>query len=83
MSTNASCTTSPRQRKVKFANPIVTLVNYRPYTEECDIPKLYFQEEELDELEWDREICPRDQFECFIDDKGLGISVDHCFAAHE
>ena len=69
-------------KKVKFANPVVTLVNYRPYTDACDIPFLYFQEEELEELEWDREMDSGDQFECFIL-SGLAISVDHRVAAHE
>jgi hypothetical protein len=70
-------------KKVKFANPVVTLVNYRPYTDACDIPFLYFQEEELEELEWDREMDSGDQFECFIDSRGLAISVDYRVAAHE
>ena len=71
------------ERNVRFANPVVTLVNYRPYTEACDIPFLYFQEEELEELEWDREMDSGDQFECFIDSRGLAISVDYRLAAHE
>lgn len=82
MSTSEAITFS-LAKKVRFANPAVTLVNYRPYTEACDIPSLYFQEEELEELEWDREMDSGDQFECFIDSKGLAISVDYRVAAQD
>ena len=79
----AEASASSRAKKVKFSTPIITLVNYRPYTEACDIPLLYFQEEELDELEFDRKMDPGDQFECFIDARGMAVSVDHRVATQE
>ena len=83
----SSSSATRRGKSVRFAAPIVTLVKYRPYTEESEIPVLYFQEEELDELEWDREMDPGDAFECSLDDIGddelglLSVSVDHCVVA--
>lgn len=83
----ASSVRSPPRKNVHFAAPIVTLVKYRPYTEEAEIPLLYFQEEELDELEFDREMVLGDQFECSMiaanEEAGLSVSIDHCVAADE
>jgi len=79
----------PRRKNVHFAAPIVTLVKYRPYTEEAEIPLLYFQEEELDELEFDREMVLGDQFECSMivaannKEAGLSVRIAHCVAADE
>jgi len=56
---------------VRFAEPIVTDVRHRPYTRPEDIEKLYFIEEELDELEWDRANVEGDQFEVALK-KGEG-----------
>lgn len=49
--------------RVRFTEPLVTDVTYRPYTDPEDIEKLYFIEEELNELEWDRQTVADDQYE--------------------
>lgn len=52
--------------RVQFTEPLVTQVSYRPYTDPEDIEKLYFVEEELNELEWDRQTVADDQFEVIM-----------------
>jgi hypothetical protein len=54
-------------KRVRFSDCLVTSVHHRPYTEECDIEKLYFVEEELDTLEWDRATTEPHQFEVHFD----------------
>ena len=60
-------TTAPHKAtRVHFTEPLVTQVSYRPYTDPEDIEKLYFVEEELNELEWDRQTVADDQFEIIM-----------------
>jgi hypothetical protein len=65
----------PKRKSVRFANPTVTMVQYRPYTEEEDIPKLYFQEEELENFECDREEDEGFQVECLVDSADLTVRI--------
>lgn len=53
----------------------MTKVNYRPYTPQSEIAVLYFQEEELEELECDRETVSGDQFECQFDEMALAVHI--------
>ena len=62
-------------RRVWFAQPLVTLVQYRPKTELSEIEELYFQEEELDELEYDRETTELDQFELIAQDEFTSVAI--------
>ena len=59
-------TTPHKATRVHFTEPLVTRVTYRPYTDPEDIEKLYFVEEELNELEWDRQTVADDQFEVIM-----------------
>jgi len=61
---------------VRFAQPMVTEVRHRPYTKPEDVEKLFFIEEELDELEWDRANVDGDQFELVCDDD-VGVSITY------
>ena len=63
------------KRNVRFAAPLVTKINYRPYTPQSEIAVLYFQEEELEELECDRETVTGDQFECQFDEMALAVHI--------
>jgi hypothetical protein len=51
------------EKRVRFSRPLVTEIRHRPYTRAEDIEKLYFIEEELEELELDRATVDGDQFE--------------------
>ena len=62
-------------KQVRFATTLVTKINYRPYTPQSQIAVLYFQEEELEELEWDREMVTGDQFECQLDEMQLAVRI--------
>lgn len=62
--------------KVRFTDPMVTKVSYRPYTDPEDIDELYFDEDELNELEWDRQTVADDQYEVTITG-GRGIRIAH------
>jgi hypothetical protein len=62
-------------KNVRFAAPLVTKVHYRPYTPQSEIAMLYFQEEELEELECDRETVTGDQFECQFDEMALAVHI--------
>ena len=62
-------------KQVRFASTLVTKVNYRPYTPQSEIAVLYFQEEELEELECDRETVSGDQFECQFDEMALAVHI--------
>jgi hypothetical protein len=66
---------APPRREVRFAAPLVTQVTYRPYTEPEDIALLYFQEEELEALECDREEVSGDQFECQYDEAVMTVRI--------
>jgi hypothetical protein len=68
-------TTAAPRREVRFAAPLVTQVTYRPYTEPEDIALLYFQEEELEALECDREEVSGDQFECQYDEAVMTVRI--------
>ena len=63
------------KKSVRFAATLVTKVNYRPYTPQSEIAVLYFQEEELEELECDRETVTGDQFECQFDEMALLVHI--------
>jgi len=63
-----------KRRGVRFSNPIVTSITLRPYTRREDIPKLFFDQDELDILEIDRENrIPEEQVECVASE----INDDH------
>lgn len=63
-------------KAVRFAEPLVTDVRHRPYTRPEEKEKLFFVEEELDELEWDRATVDGDQFELAIDSSRIGFGAD-------
>jgi hypothetical protein len=62
-------------KTVRFAAPLVTKINYRPYTPQSEIAILYFQEDELEEFECDRETVSGDQFECQYDESALAVHI--------
>lgn len=66
---------SPPKKSVRFADQLVSQVTYRPYTPQEDIPLLYFQEEELESLEWDRETVSGEQFECQYDEAVMMVRI--------
>jgi hypothetical protein len=66
---------APQRKEVRFAATLVTQVTYRPYTEPEDIALLYFQEEELEALECDREEVSGDQFECQYDEAVMTVRI--------
>lgn len=63
------------KKNVRFTAPLVTKIHYRPYTPQSEIALLYFQEEELEELECDRETVMGDQFECQFDEMALAVHI--------
>jgi hypothetical protein len=73
--TDSTFTKKFPRKTVRFAAPLVTKVKYRPFTPQADIAMLYFQEEELEELESDRELVSGDQFECQYDEIGLAVRI--------
>jgi hypothetical protein len=62
---------------VHFASELVTEVHTRPYTELKEIPDLYFIEEEMEILEFDRQTVAEDQFEVFVDPLADRIHISH------
>ena len=70
---------SAKKKSVRFANTIVSEVHHRPYTEEEDIVKLYFAEEELDDYEHDRATTAPEQFELIVrgSDAENGVQVEY------
>jgi len=66
----ANCKRAYRTKKeknlrVKFSDPLVTSTKHRPYTDPEDIPRLFFDQDELDTLEADRRSrLAEDQIEC-------------------
>lgn len=64
-----------KRKTVRFAAPLVTKICYRPYTKQSDVALLFFQEEELEELECDRETVSGDQFECQYDEAIMSVRV--------
>lgn len=71
----AKATSSPKS--VRFADKLVTDVHYRPKTRPEDIEKLYFIEEELDELEWDRQTVEGDVFELVAGDESVSVTYQN------
>lgn len=63
------------KKRVRFATPLVTELYTRPYTDIDDIPNLFFQEEELDQFEQDREDTSADIVECAFVEEVYAISV--------
>jgi hypothetical protein len=61
------------EKRVRFSRPLVTLIRHRPFTAAEDIDKLYFGEDELDELVSDRATVEGDQFELSLvpEEKGM------------
>lgn len=58
-------TKKEKNLKVNFSDPLVTLTKHRPYTDPEDIPRLFFDQDELDTLEADRRgRLAEDQIEC-------------------
>ena len=68
----------PRKRRVQFSRPLVSSLHYRPKTAPEDIELLYFQEDELQDWEDDRETTPSERFEVTITDdvERVNISAD-------
>ncbi|CAB9504806.1 expressed unknown protein [Seminavis robusta] len=68
-----------KQRKsVRFTEPLVTCQYFRPKTRPEDVSLLYFDEDELELLEEDRENTSRDQFEMIaqeLSENRLRISI--------
>lgn len=64
-----------KKHSVRFAAPLVTETRYRPYTDARDIPELFFQEEELDLLEEDRDSDTGDVVECEFVEAVRAVSV--------
>lgn len=59
-------TVAPDTKKVRFAEPLVTQLQFRPRTLRDEISQLFFQEDELEEFELDRETTLQDRFECVV-----------------
>eukprot|EP00977_Amphora_coffeiformis_P019089 scaffold6899_cov183-Amphora_coffeaeformis.AAC.22 len=71
-------TTAPHvATRLRFTEPLVTQVSYRPYTDPEDIEKLYFIEEELNELEWDRQTVADDQYEVIMAPSAKEVHIAH------
>lgn len=65
-----------RRHRVRFAHPAVTVVNVRPFTTPEEKPLLYFDPEELLNLEEDRaNRIPGEQFECIVTPSGSRFNV--------
>jgi hypothetical protein len=62
--------------RVRFTDPMVTKVSYRPYTDPDAIDELFFDEKELNELEWDRQTVADDQYEVTLTG-GRRIRIAH------
>jgi hypothetical protein len=56
------------EKRVRFSSPLITAIRHRPKTKAEDIDKLYFGEDELEELEADRATVDGDQFEMALVD---------------
>lgn len=71
----------PRCRdRVSFAKPLVTAVNFRPFTKPEEIPLLFFNPEELLTLERDRKSrILEEQFECVATPSGEHFHVSITF----
>lgn len=63
------------RKTVRFTAPLITQISYRPYTPQAEIALLYFQEEELEELESDRETVSGDQIECQYDEAVMAVRI--------
>jgi len=75
--TGATPATPHVATRLRFADPLVTRVSYRPYTDPEDIEKLYFIEEELNELEWDRQTVADDQYEVIMTPSAREVQIAH------
>jgi hypothetical protein len=65
-----------RRHRVRFAYPAVTVVNVRPFTTPEEKTLLYFDPEELLNLEEDRaNRIPGEQFECIVTPSGSSFNV--------
>ena len=70
-----SFTGQPR-KCVRFAHPIVTSQKNRPFTEPEDLPLLFFDQDDLEQLETDRNnSIPEEEFECVATPAGKKVSV--------
>jgi hypothetical protein len=66
------------KKSVRFSKPLVTAINYRPKTLPAEVSLLFFDEDELEILEEDRETTSRDQFEMIaqeLSENRLRISI--------
>jgi hypothetical protein len=72
----ATTTLKTGKKTVRFCDPLVTRIKFRPRTKEADKEKLYFCPAELEEFEWDRETTAADQFECIAQEKS-NVAVSH------
>ena len=66
-------------KSVRFSDQLITEVRERPYTDPEDIGKLYFAEEELDELELDRATVEGDQFELIANGTDAKVTISVCY----
>jgi hypothetical protein len=83
-STTIPSTLAPiKKSTIRFSDPLVTQVTFRPWTLEADIEELYFCMEELEELEWDRETTEADQYECIVQEQSSLSSVANVAIAHK
>jgi hypothetical protein len=57
-----------KKKSVQFTHPLTTDTIYRPYTPREEVDKLFFQEEELLDWEFDEQTTVRDRFEIVIEE---------------
>mmetsp|Transcript_70682 Transcript_70682/g.106939 ORF Transcript_70682/g.106939 Transcript_70682/m.106939 type:complete len:111 (+) Transcript_70682:2-334(+) len=59
-------------KRVRFAQPLITEINYRPRTAPEEIDELFFRDDDLLDWEEDRETTSSERFEVTI----LGDAID-------
>jgi hypothetical protein len=64
-----------KSRRVQFAHPLVSSLNYREKTAPEDIDTLFFREDELLDWEEDRETTPTERFEVTIADDEERVNI--------
>ena len=65
---------------VRFAHPLVTSLKFRPFTKPEDLPLLFFDQDDLDQLEADRnDRIPEEEFECIATPAGQRFQVSVSF----
>jgi hypothetical protein len=77
-SSTTGATSVISKKSVRFTHPVVTSQHFRPRTRPEEVSLLFFDEDELDLLEEDRETTSRDQFEMIaqeLSENRLRISI--------